>query len=90
MRQVIWHDFVEFSLSDVTELKVFDFDALPCISYLIYLRLHLVQISFQSLLTLLVSEFNFLIIFLISLNGQSGQVGQGGQGEQVTNTHTHV
>ena len=36
-----------------------DFDTLPRVPDLIYLRLHLVQVPLQSLLTLLVSEFNF-------------------------------
>ena len=52
---------------------MFDFDAFPCISYLVYLRFHLVQVPFQSFLTLLVSEFNFFqalcqFLFLLFLS----------------------
>ena len=56
--QVVGHDLIELSLSDVTELQMFYLDSLARVSDLIHLRLHLVHVTLQPLLALLVGEFN--------------------------------
>ena len=56
LSQVIRHDLIEFTLSDVAELKMLNLNAFSRVPHLIDLRFHLVEISFEALLTLLVCE----------------------------------
>ena len=78
LRQVIRHNLIELSLGDVAEFEVLDFNALSGVPDLVNLRLHLVKVTLQSLLTLLVGEFDLFEtpcqLFLLLFLGQIGLI----------------
>ena len=63
MSKIIRHDFIELSLSYITELKVLDFNSLAGISDSVYMVLHFIEVSLESVFALLVGELNLFQTF---------------------------
>ena len=63
LSQVIWHNFIKFTLCYITELQMFNLDAFPCVSDMVDVRLHFVQVALESLFVFLIREFNIFEAF---------------------------
>ena len=63
LSQVIWHNFIEFTLCDITELQMFNLNAFPCVSDMVDVRFHFIQVTFEPLLVFLICEFNIFETF---------------------------